>query len=255
MPRRLSALIAAVAMLAVVGCNSAPAAPPLTDPKEILVRTVAALQEIKSATIKGTFAGSINAEEMGQIDLSSVKLDVSLDVPGKKARVQLDAPTFMGTKADIIVPADGFVYMKILGPFAAFVGAPTTGKYMKTSAGEGAVPDEATDPTQALNELRSGLDKLPKPPEKLADERCGDQDCYHVRIALTAADLAAMGQDASGFTGDMTFDVWTRKNDLRPGKVGFSVNAGAQGTVSGTFEFTFDQGVNITAPPADQVTG
>lgn len=250
MPRRLLALIALVATLAVVACNSAPAVPALTDPKEILVQSVASLQKVTTATMKGTFSGSIAAEGMGNIDLSTVKLDASLDVPGKKVRLTLDAPTFLGTSADVIV-ADENVYLKIVGPMAAMLGADASGKYTKMPAGTGVVPEDATDPTKAIDQMRAGLNELPKAPEKLADERCGDQDCYHVRLAMTAAELG----EASAGMGNVSFDLWSRKNDLRPAKIGFSMDMGAQGTVAGTFEFTYDQGVNITAPPADQVAG
>lgn len=252
MPRRLLSLLAVLAATVVVGCNTTPQAPALTDPKEILVQTVASLQKVTTATIKGTFGGSLNAEGMGNFDLSTVTLNVSLDVPGKKARVQFDAPTLLGTTADMIV-ADENVYLKVVGPLAGFVGADATGKYTKMPAGTGVVPEDATDPAAAIEEMRKGIDSLPKAPEKLPDERIGDQDSYHVRLALTSADLGEMSEGAE--IGSMTFDIWSRKSDLRPARITFSVDAGAQGTVTGTFEFTYDQGVNITAPPADQVAG
>jgi hypothetical protein len=250
MPRRLLALLALVATVAVLACNSTPAAPALTDPKEILVKSIESLANIKTATIKGTFGGSVNAAEMGNFDLSTVKIDLALDVPAKKTRITVDAPTLMGTNVDLIV-ADGNVYMKVVGPMAAFLGADASGKYTKTAADTGSVPDEASDPTKAIAELRAGLDKLPKAPSKLADERCGDQDCYHVQIALTGADLATLGGGSD--IGNVSFDVWTRKNDLRPAKITFAVDAGTQGNVTGTFDITYDQGVNISAPSADQV--
>ena len=250
MPRRLLILLAFAASLAVVACSSTPAAPALTDPKEILVKSIASLANVKTATIKGTFTGSVNAAEAGNFDLSSVKIDLSVDVPAKKTRVTVDAPTLMGTKLDLIV-ADGNTYTQVVGPLAALLGGDATGKYMKTAVGE-TVPDEATDPAKAIEELRKGLDQLPKAPEKLADERCGDQDCYHVRLALTAADLATLGAGDVQI-GNVSVDMWTRKNDLRPGKITFSLDMGAQGNVGGTFEFTYDQGVNISAPPADQI--
>jgi len=250
MPRRLLIFLALTASLAVVACSSTPQAPALTDPKEILVKSVESLATVKTATIKGTFSGSVNATGTGAFDLSSVKLDLAVDVPAKKTRVTVDAPTIMGTNLDLIV-ADGNLYLKVLGPMAGLLGGDATGKYMKTAVGE-TVPDEATDPTKAIEELRKGIDQLPKAPEKLADERCGDQDCYHVRLALTGADLATLGA-GDGEIGSVSVDIWSRKNDLRPGKITFSLDMGAQGIVGGTFEFTYDQGVNISAPPADQI--
>lgn len=250
MPRRSLALLVFVATVAAGACNSAPAAPLLTDPKEILVKSVTSLQEVKTVSIKGTFGGSIVAEGMGNFDLSTVKLDMMLDVPGKKARIQLDAPTLLGTNIDLIM-ADQTSYWKVVGPLASELGAPVPDKYWKVPAGADAA--EMSDPTKAIEGIRKSLNDLPKAPEKLADERVGDQDCYHVRLAFTAEDVAGMldGVDV----GPISFDLWTRKNDLRPAKVTFSVDAGTQGNVTGMFEFTYDKGVRITAPPADQVVG
>jgi hypothetical protein len=250
MPRRLLIFLALTATLAVVACSSTPQAPTLTDPKEILVKTVASLANVKTATIKGTFAGSVNATGTGAIDLSTVKLDLAVDVPAKKTRLTVDAPTIMGTNLDLIV-ADGNLYLKVLGPMAAFLGSDATGKYTKTAADTGTVPGEASDPAKVIEELRKAIDDLPKAPEKLADEQCSGQDCYHVRIALTAAELGAMAEGAE--MGAVSVDFWTRKSDLRPGRISFAMDMGAQGNVTGTFDFAYDQGVNISAPPADQI--
>jgi hypothetical protein len=249
MPRRLLIFLALTASLAVVACSSTPQASPLTDPKEILVKSVASLATVRTATIKGTFSGSVNATGTGAFDLSSVKLDLAVDVPAKKTRVTVDAPTIMGTNLDLIV-ADGNLYLKVLGPMAGLLGGDATGKYMKTAVGD-TVPDEATDPTKAIEELRKGIDQLPKAPEKLADERCGDQDCYHVRLAMTADELGELAEGAT--MGSLSVDLFSRKNDLRPAKISFAMDLGAQGNVGGTFDFTYDQGVNISAPPADQI--
>jgi hypothetical protein len=249
MPRRLLIFLALTASLAVVACSSTPQASPLTDPKEILVKSVASLATVRTATIKGTFSGSVNATGTGAFDLSSVKLDLAVDVPAKKTRVTVDAPTIMGTNLDLIV-ADGNLYLKVLGPMAGLLGGDATGKYMKTAVGD-TVPDEATDPTKAIEELRKGIDQLPKAPEKLADERCGDQDCYHVRLAMTADELGELAEGAT--MGSLSVDLFSRKNDLRPAKISFAMDLGAQGNLGGTFDFTYDQGVNISAPPADQI--
>jgi hypothetical protein len=250
MPRRLLIFLALTATLVVIACSSTPQAPALTDPKEILVKSVASLANVKTATIKGTFSGSVNATGTGAIDLSTVKVDLAVDVPAKKTRLTVDAPTIMGTNLDLIV-ADGNLYMKVVGPFAALIGADATGKYTKTAADTGTAPGEASDPAKVIEELRKAIDDLPKAPEKLADEQCGGQDCYHVRIALTAAELGEMAEGAT--LGSVSVDFWSRKSDLRPGKISFAMDLGAQGNVGGTFEFLYDQSVNISAPPADQI--
>jgi hypothetical protein len=252
MPRRLALLLSLVAAVALVGCQQAPAAPAITDPKEILVKSVTALQQVKTVSIRGTFGGSVNAEGMGQFDLSKVTMTMAADVAGKKARVQVDAPTLLGTTVDMIALTDA-VYIKLTGPLAGMAGMDPTGKYMQMPVDESTVPEEATDPAKAIEEMRKAIDELPKAPEKLADERCGDQDCYHVRISLTAEDLAKLSPDSGQEVSAMSFDMWTRKNDLRPAKIGFAVDAGAQGNMTGTFDITYDGSVDIQAPPSDQV--
>jgi len=254
MPRRLVLLLAAFASLAIVACNSAPAAPALTDPKEILTKTVTSLTNVKTIHLTGTFGGSVAAGSMGNFDLSSVKLDASADVAGKKVRLNLDAPTLLGTAVDVIA-VDNSAYLKIVGPLAAMAGANASGKYTKMDAGSGDVPQEATDPAKAIAELEQELAKLPKPPQKLADEKCGDTDCYHVQLALSADELAAVSGGSADAAGSVTLDVLTRKNDLRPARIAFTFDGGTSGTVTGTFELTYDQAVNISAPPADQIAG
>ena len=44
---------------------------------------------------------------------------------------------------------------------------------------------DVTDPAAAVNQLQDALAKLPAP-VKQADEKCGDQDCYHVTLTVTA---------------------------------------------------------------------
>jgi hypothetical protein len=252
MPRRPALLLTLLVSLILVACQGAPAAPPLTDPKEILVKSATALQDVKTFEIRGTFGGSVNAGQMGDFDLSKITLTLSADVAGKKAHLVVDAPTLLGTNLDLIaLPED--VYVKLTGPFGAFVGLDGSGKYTKLPADSSEVPDEAKDPAKAIEEMRKSIDELPSAPEKLADEKCGDQDCYHVRVALTAAQLRSLSPEAGDQVGDVSFDVWTRKNDLRPARFAFSVDAGTQGTVTGTFDITYDGSVSIEAPPADQV--
>jgi hypothetical protein len=252
MSRRLTLFLALLASFVLTACAAVPQAPAITDPKEILVRSVTSLQSVKTMSIRGVFSGSMVAEGMGNIDLSSVTLQFAADMPGKKARLQLDAPSIAGTNIDLIVVEDA-VYMKVLGLLGAFIGGDASGKYMKIPAGTGAVPEEATNPLEAIAELRTAIDELPNPPTKLADERCGDTDCYHVQIAVDAADLGTLPVEGAAL-GGATFDIWSRKNDLRPAKLGLSVDAGDQGRVNATFEISYDGSVDISAPPADQVT-
>src|SRR5262245_56312894 len=101
-------------MLVVVlgACSSTPAAPALTDPKDILTKAAASLTDVKTFEFTGSFTGSVKAEQLGDFDLSSMTLAGAVDVPNKKAKVTLDAPSLMGTKIDALL-LDMTAYYKI----------------------------------------------------------------------------------------------------------------------------------------------
>lgn len=94
---------------------------------------------------------------------------------------------------------------------------------------------------------------MPTPPTKGADEKCGDADCYHVTLKLTAADIKALSPTTTATDGDFSLDVWTRKNDLRPAKLAITVTSTQTGTIGLTMDFKYDVTVTVDAPPADQI--
>ena len=245
--------LASTASLVIGACSSPPAAPALTDPKEILTQTVLSLKDVKTVEVTGSLTGTLEAAELGgTLDLSTVKISTAVDIPGQKAKINVDAPTIMGTKIDAVL-VDGAAYYKIDGLLSSMVGG-TPGKYTKTDVpkASGGVTDPA-ELAKQIDEFKAALDKLPTPPTKAADEKCGDQDCYHVTLKVTAAEIASLGGDTSQFDGDVTADIWSRKNDLRPAKLSFSMTSSQFGTVGITFDLKYDVSVTVEAPPADQV--
>jgi hypothetical protein len=250
--------VASVASLLLAACGQAPAAPALTDPKDILTKTVLSLKDVKTVEMTGSFTGKVTVPEMGgSLDLSTTKLVAALDIPGKKAKFSLDAPSILGTKIDAVL-LENVGYVKVSGLLAGMVGL-TPDKYMKEdlptpSAGPSASAD-ATEIAKAITEINDALSKLPSPPTKAADEACGDQQCYHVTIKVTADDLKSLDPmvGSVGGTGDASVDVFTRKNDLRPAKVSFTITSPEIGTVGIILEFKYDAAVSVEAPPADQI--
>jgi hypothetical protein len=258
--RRLATLLLAlVAKLSAVlaACASPPAAPALTDPKEIVTKGVSSLADVKSVEFTTTFTGNVKAEGVGQFDLSSVKLTGALDLAKKNAKLSLDAPSILGTKADVLVVGNA-AYYKVAGALAMLTGG-SADKYVKVDVPDASTnPDAALldDPTKALAALNDALAKLPVQPTKAADEKCGDADCYHVQLKVTAADVSKLASAApvTDFTnGDITLDVFTRKNDLRPAKFVASMSSAEMGSLSLTLTMTYDVSINVAAPPADQV--
>ena len=255
--RPLLAIASIVATLSlVVAACSSPAAPALTDPTEILSKTAESFKTVKTVEIVGSLTGELEIPELGSssLDLSSITLAAAFDIPNQKGKVVIDAPELFGTKLEALI-VDGFAYAKIEGMLAGFLGL-EAGKYVKTEIPEDA-DDAVSDPSQVAEEIdkaREKIDELPTP-EKLPDEKCGDQDCYHIRISVDSDELKSLSPEA-GMVGEgtATIDIWSRKSDLRPAKVEISVTSPETGTVGATFDFKYDVTVDVSAPPADQVT-
>ncbi|HEY8436967.1 MAG TPA: hypothetical protein VIK65_00015 [Candidatus Limnocylindrales bacterium] len=247
------ALLATVAVV-LGACNSAPAAPALTDPKEILTKAVVSVKDLKTLEFTGSFTGSVTAPQLGAIDLSTVKMTGAVDIPSKKAKFSLDAPSLLGTKLDALV-IDQTAYYKVAGPLAISLHA-AADKYTKIP-----IPAGSADPVSQVTDLatltantQAQLDKLPEAPVKQADEKCGDQDCYHVTIKMTAADLKTLDA-TSTLDGDLSVDVWTRKSDYRPAKLSMSATTSQLGTFGVLLDLRYDVSVSVDAPSADQVVG
>ncbi|MBA2381433.1 MAG: hypothetical protein H0V73_04905 [Chloroflexi bacterium] len=256
MTRRLAFLpIALVAVLSLVfaACSPTPAAAPaLTDPKEIVTKGVTSLVDVKSFEFTGTFTGNVTAAQMGNFDLSTIKLAGAVDVANKTAKFNLDAPSLLGSKLDAIVVGDA-AYYKVSGALAAGLKG-SADKYTKvpvpTASGDPAAA--ATDITKLVAQLQTSLAMLPSPLTKGTDEKCGDADCYHVTTTVTGAQLQALGAGSTA-DGDLKFDLWTLKSNYRPAKIGLSMTSASLGTFGFALDIKYDVSVSISAPPADQV--
>lgn len=255
MARRLALLVALVAALAVAGCSTTPAVPALTDPNEILTKSVEAMTKAKSAHFIAVVTGNFKADLMGtgqasDINLTGTTLEGDLDVAGKKMRASFAIPALLGLSGELVqIEGTSYVKTSLTGP-----------KYQKSEADT--VPEEVTDPTKAVAELSEFLSKPGVDPTKTADIKCGDnKDCYNVDIELTAAEIAALsgetpdlgGTDLSNATIKLSFGV--EKDTLRMSRVVLSVNMGAEGSIDLTLDMTkWDEAVTIEPPPADQVS-
>ncbi len=239
--RFATALTALAVILAACGGST----PAIEDPKEILVKAVDALRQAKSFQIRAELSGSVPLDLTGTgggqpLDISGTTLDGAFDVANQRARLTFSVPMLLNTTGELLV-VDKVAYLKV-----SLLGT----KYQKFDASQAPNGLEVpTDPQAGLDELRAGLDGLKTPPEKLANERCGDADCYHVRVALDPATTNLGNQGGKG-----TLDVWVRTNDLRPAKVTLAADEGSKGSVTvGVELFGYDEAVSIEAPPADQV--
>jgi hypothetical protein len=257
MSRRLPLGLAAVAALALAGCSTAPSAPPIADPMEILTRSVEAAQAAKTVHFRADVGGSIVLDMTGEgaggpLDLTGTTLEGDADLAGGALKATFLAPTLLGLSGEVIVIGDDS-YLKI-----SLIGD----TYRKSSAADSPI-GAIGDPKQAIADLRKALDDLPGPPTKAPDEKCGDKDCYRVSIVVPATDVGGMlggalggglGSAAPDLTGTGTVDVWVARDDLRPARLAISADGGSRGRLSATIELTrWDEAVSISAPPAGQV--
>ncbi len=254
MSRRLALLLALITSF-VIACAGAPAAPPLTDPNEILVKSAEALAKAKSVHFAASLTGTFSGDMMGTGQDTEFKLDGTtaegdVDVAGKKARASFSVPALLGLSGEVIQVGQN-TFMK-----TSLTGA----NYQKQSSAEIPV-DEVADPAKAAEAVREALEAPGVSPTKGEDAKCGDnKDCYQVEIDLTGEELAALaseapdtGTDLSEAAMKITFSV--EKDTLRLAKVVVSVTAGAAGSVDMTLTMTkWDEAVTISEPPADQVT-
>ena len=108
----------------------------------------------------------------------------------------------------------------------------------------------------AIDQLKAELDKLPAP-TKLADEKIGDQDCYHVQLEVTAPTCPQRQWRpdwADRLGHDRRLDAASRT--YRPARVTIAVDGAARAAtlvVHDRRHATTTRRSRSTAPPADQV--
>jgi hypothetical protein len=264
MPRRLLFAVALAATL-LAACGGPANAPALTDPKDILAKAVSSLQDVKTAHVRVTLAGKIDtglvtgASGGLPVDLTGATLEGDIDRAGSGFKLSAAVPSLFGVTADIVATGGTAWARTSLNP---------DGKYHPIDVGAimGALPlpslpsvpatSASPDPSAVaalLDRVKSELDKLATPPTKLADEKIGDQDCYHVQATISPSDVPQASAALS--SGSVTLDVWTRKSDYRPARVVIAVDAGTQGNLTATIDLSaYDASLTIAPPPADQVS-
>ncbi len=291
MHRRLSALAATavVALVAVAACTGAPSATPIADASEIVAQSLDAVSSAKTVharadvtgsvpfdlgSLMGGGSGSDPAASAPAMDLAGTYLEATVDIGGKKGMITVSVPVILGLKADVIMDGDtSYTKISLLGP-----------KWEKSvsSPDPNASPAPSQDAASMVAEVKKALSQPGVKTEKLADEKCGDVECYHVRITAPAS---ALQEDASGLLsgvggglggglggdivgsltspepgasplveGDVTIDWWARKSDLRPAKIVLGSTAQGQTIAITVTMDKWDEAVTVSPPPADQIS-
>jgi len=250
--RRLLYLTAA-ATVAFAACSSGtPAAPALTDPKDILTKSVLTLKDVKSVHLHADVSGTIKLDLTGSgtatpLDLKGTSGDGDLDIANKKVHINFSAPALLGVTADIIVIGnDTYTKVSLLGD-----------KYTKTTSTDtGSPASAASDPQKTIDQINQFLNTPGVAPTKLADVKCGDKDCYDVSMNLTSDQLSGVtgGLGSGAPTGNGTVEVQVQKDNLHPAKVTITAQAGDAGTITVALGLSnYDAPVTISAPADSDV--
>jgi len=240
-----------VASLALGACGGEPAASPISDPTEILTKSLDAAAAAQSVHVKGEIAGSVALDLTGQgggapLDLTGTTIEADVDLADGNLQASFSAPSLFALSGELIaLGQDSYLKISLLGD-----------KYQKSTSTADSPTGALRDPQGAIADLKTSLDELPTPPTKAPDEKCGDADCYRVTVDVPTTDVGGalggvLGSAAPDVSGSGTVDVWVRKDDLLPAKVAITADGGAEGTITVTLELTrWDEPVSISAPPA-----
>lgn len=256
-PTRRLGLVALPLAAFLAACGGAPAAPALTDPNEIIVKSMETLQGAKSVHLEVGVSGSFNADLFGTGSPSELALDSTsfagdLDIANERARVTFEIPALLGLTGEVLVIGD-----------TSYLKTSLTGSQYQKSATDDAVGGDApSDPAEAIANLRTALEETDGiDPVKGADATCGDKQCYSVDLDLDPSSLSGLGAEAplpidelpTDGTAKVTFLV--EKDTLRPSSIVVAASAAAEGNVTLTLTLSrWDEPVTIDEPPADQVT-
>jgi hypothetical protein len=285
-PARLAALIALGAAAAIVlaacgGSSSSPTAaggPPLTDPEQILARSLSALNDAQTFHLSGTLSGTLEADLTNSgtdsaIDLQGTALTADADVPNERASLSISVPALLALKVDYIqIGPDTYSRNSLSGSSwthssqAADASSPPSAAPTPRRIG-GATPAPTTGPLSPaptpaasldlVGQITAGLDNLPNPPTKGPDATCGSKTCYTILLSVPLG-----GGDASGLglplpsdaNASVTVTLSIEQDSLLPVHAVAQINGGANGTFSLSLSLSkFNEPVSISAPPADQV--
>jgi hypothetical protein len=271
MSARRSLLLTAAATVALVAGACTSSGGSLDDPVDILVAGMSAAEGADTVHVDVAFDGTaplgavpgdldVFGQDMpslpspgtdgssgGSIDLTGSTIAADLDRVGEEGVVTFSLPAFLSATGEVrIVGQVAYVQTSLFGD--------AWYRFDESDAdGHGdASPGPSGSPGDPEAEVREALAGLSTPPERLADERCGDADCYHVRVVISpedADDLASIAPDAGGGIAD----VWIRKSDELPAQVVLTATGeGADLKITMTFA-DWGKDVTVEVPPADKI--
>jgi len=234
----------------------------LTDPAEILTRGAEATSEAQSFHASVTFDGTMTDPESGaNVPLNGVTLDGDLDAAEKSAHIMFAVPFLLGLSGEAIVLGDE-VYLKSSLSGEKWIHTPAT-----TVEGPSPEPTRPPSAEEIADKIAEFLATDGVSAEKLADDECGDDTCYHVRITISAEAFAAHREDMpdigeygsllpeGAFAGPMVVDLLFDRGGLWLRQMSTSFAGEGTDAVSVTVTLSdYNASFEIGPPPSDQIT-
>jgi hypothetical protein len=269
------ALLAAAGTLAACAGGAAgsvvPAGPLLTDPGQILARSLSALNDARTFHLDGTLSGTLEADLTNSgtdsaIDLKGTGLTADADVPNQRASLSISVPALFALKVDYVqIGPDTYSRNSLSGQTWTHASQAADGSSAPSAIptprriGASSPPPPAT-PAASLDlvgQITAGLASLPNPPTKGADVACGSKTCYSIGIIIPLSGGADAGLGLplpSGASATVTVTLSIEQDTLLPVHAVALINGGTNGTFDLTLTLSkFNAPVTISAPPPDLV--
>ena len=273
--------MARLALLAVAGTLAAcaggaagsvvRAGPLLTDPGQILAKSLSALNDARTFHLDGTLTGTLEADLTNSgtdsaIDLKGTGLTADADVPNQRASLSISVPALFALKVDYVqIGPDTYSRNSLSGQTWTHASQAADGSSAPSAIptprriGASSPPPPAT-PAASLDlvgQISAGLANLPNPPTKGADVACGSKTCYSIGIIIPLSGGADAGLGLplpSGASATVTVTLSIEQDTLLPVHAVALINGGTNGTFDLTLTLSkFNAPVTISAPPPDLV--
>lgn len=244
----------------------------LTDPADILTQGAQATANGDSFHLAMNASGGSSAQSgMGMgMSLDGVTVDGDVDVTNKAAHVTFELPGMFGVSGEaIVIGSDTWVLTTLTGD-----------KWVHMSSDQGDGTDQGSHEPPTADEIATKVDEFLATEgvtaDKLDDVQCGDDTCYHVQVTVSSETLLQHYLDSMGnggdtgilgelgmgqmdpadlFRGPLVVDLLFQQNGLwLRGMTAGAEAGGLQGTTITVAFSNWNQSVDISAPPADQVT-
>lgn len=249
--RSVGAFALAAALLAACGGQTLPA---LTDPTEIVAAGLRSIETARSVHVELAASGTIEASLTGQGTGTSVRLDgtsgaADVDFANGKAHTTFTAPGFLLSGELIQIGPTSYFKSNLTGP--RFISQDATA----------ALPVDPADPMGLLGDVGTVLTSEEVERVKGEDVDCGGKRCYSVAIELSSEQLAALIGPAMPSVPppavgpiSLSLRILVERDTQKLAGITAVATMAQMGSVTLTATFSkWDEPVDITAPPADQV--